>query len=263
MGVDEETPAGKYEKTRKPSETKDLISAGNATPTKSKIWRLQTSDWIALAALLLSLYAAGTKIWENHIGPELMLISPANRVVELRCVASVTTCIGAENGSSGPRGRLSVILPFYFVNTGAIGQNEIISRLWINVDAEGKKIPDSLDALFPVTLYAISDWKRTESGRGPSTPFAPILVEGRNAAGAEYRAIDFDQVDRVPWDLVTAAIIEGSVTGLSITLHARTELEGVDLTETCRVQFGDTQRAALERRISERNTQYVATICMD
>lgn len=242
---------------------KPVVDGPGVTPPPKAWWRLQTSDWIALVALLLALYAAGTEFLQNQIGPELELVAPANRVVEIRCVGNARTCLGAEDGSSEPRGRLSVILPFYFVNTGAIGQNEVVSRLWVEVKIAGDEVPEDLATQFPVTLYVNSDWKRTEGGHGPSTPFAPILIEGRNAGGAEYRAIDFDRDNRVLWTRIATAISEGSVTGLSINLYSKTELEGGVLTGTCKVTFTDAQRAALERRMNERGAQYLSTICGD
>ena len=245
-----------------PTKAEDGAVSTPTSSSKSLFARMKVSDWFAFVALLLSLFAIGTEVRRNQIGPEVEMIAPSNRVVELRCEARVSTCLGSEDGNSEPRGRMSVILPFYFINTGAIGQNEVVSRLWIDVGVSGPNIPEDLSELFPVTLYVIADYKRTQSGStGPATPFSPILVQGRNAAGAEYRAIDFDRSHRVPWHRIATEISEGNISGLSITLHARTELEGGEIRDVCNFTFSDSQREILSRRLNERGSQYISTVC--
>jgi len=224
--------------------------------------RIQLGDKLAAVALVLSAIGLGWQIKDTWLRPDVSILSPLGRAVELRCTSGQTSCWGAEDGTAKPKGRTAIILPAFFINRGAHQQNEVITRLWANVTIVGTPA-ESLKAKLPAEFVGHAEWLVSEtSGGRDQRPFRPILIEGRNAAGSEVRLIDFDKRHRLPWIEIVDGILDGSIQEIVMELKAQAILEDEVLHTKCRFVLSDTLRAVLlERKERRAKNAYLTAVC--
>jgi hypothetical protein len=222
-------------------------------------------NWIAFAALVVSLGHVGVNIRNHIMGPQFDFLGMEGRVVEMRChTSSLSNCwrhdkknVDDKGVPREPRGRLTIVLPIFFTNTGAVGYNVIVDRVTAKVSYDG------LDK--PLDMLAMSIWKLVHGGGTSSTnlPFVPFLVEGGKANGAELRFAPINEDSFVNWDMFVQQIINGEITALRI--EAEAHIVGTDRTEkrSCIAKIESRHRDTLEHRRDNYVSRgyYLSTTC--
>lgn len=217
-------------------------------------WSL--ANMIALAAFCLSLVGLGWQIYDAVIGARPALLSPEGRVVEFRCSKKGNaSCWGdAETGEPGA-GRLAVILPAFFTNTGASRYNSIVTRVEAHVSLGSNASP--------LKLVANSFWQLAQGGSSSSKPFVPMVIEGGSANGAELRFVAFEPEGFLPW-LKFAEDVSGRKYDLIRIEMKAFVADGKDpLTTQCFVHISENLADVLSERKERRATKgkYLATTC--
>lgn len=216
---------------------------------RSWVGTLDAGNWIALAALLLSVFSVSWQIWKAWVGADLELLSLSQRVVEVRChTTKKVVCWGSEDGAKPSTGRFTIVVPAFFVNEGASGYNAVVDRVTAEVSFSGRK--------GTTTLVANKLWQLVQSGGSQdSRPFVPFLVEGGKSNGAELHFVPFDEKNFVNWGEIAGQIADGSITAMIISVSAKIVGEADPLVETCRLEIPARLREVMSDRISRRSKQ--------
>lgn len=172
------------------------------------------SDWLAVIAISISLFSVGWQLLDAIVGAETNLLSLKGRSVEIRCsVSSADSCWGSVDGSMAATGRLVVVLPVFLANTGALGENDVVSSVEIELQGVRK---DS-----GVKLIANQFWNLVQGGGvNKNRPFVPFIVEGGGVNGGELRFAAFSENDFVVWDEVVTRIVSGEISKIKIIMQA-------------------------------------------
>ena len=226
------------------------------TGPRVKWWkRLQPSDWIALLALFTALFSIGWQVGDAWIGANVQFITMSNRTVELRCHSwKKNTCWGQTGSPETSTGRLTVVLPVFFSNDGAVNYNAVIERVTAEVSYLGRE---------PVELVANQIWQLVQSGGSKySRPFVPIVVEGQSANGAELRFAPFTENQFVNWWSIAGKISEGQISRFDIKVDAFLVGEELPKTRWCRFEITKRLREILQGRMDTRSKQVrLTTTC--
>ena len=202
----------------------------NSAP--ARFWsHFRPGDWIALVALLVALFSIGWQVKDAWVGADTQFLSMSKRTVELRCHArSRKTCWGSTGTSDDSTGRLTVVLPVFFSNDGAVNYNSVVERITAKVTFSGRSQP--------VELVANQFWQLVQGGGSEdSRPFVPIVIEGRSANGSEIRFAPFSEANFVNWRDLAVDISEGRVGEFDIQVNAYLVGKEKPKSQSCRLEI--------------------------
>ena len=219
--------------------------------------RFRVGDWIALTALGLALCSFGWQVWDEWTGAQIQFLSMSERTAELRCHSmKKDTCWGKSEKPNGATGRLTVVLPVFFANTGAVNKNAVVDRVTAEISYD--------ERTDPIKLVANQFWQLVQSGGSKqSRPFIPFVVEGKKANGAELRFAPHEEKHFVNWRNLVIEITEGRVSELNITASAYLVGDEEPLTQSCHLRITQRLQEILKERMSKRSKQArLSTPCL-
>ena len=217
---------------------------------KPSWWRrVEPGDWIALAALFVALYSVGWQARDAWVGADVRFLSMKARTAELRCHSkSVKTCWGPVQEPSGSEGRLTIVLPVFLSNQGAVNHNAVVDRVTAEVRHDGRGEP--------IELVANQFWQLVQGGGSQdSRPFVPFVVEGKNANGAELRFAAHQEEHFVDWRKLAIQIVEGRIKEFNVKVAVYLVGEKEPILRSCRLDMTERLRLKLESRMKRRSKQ--------
>ena len=211
------------------------------------IARIGPGDWIALTALVVALGSFGWQVYDAWIGADVRFLSMKERTAELWChTRSKDICWGTPDDSEAKNGRLTVVLPVFFSNSGAVNYNAIVDRVTAEVQYQGRDKP--------VRLIANQFWQLVQSGGSQnSRPFVPFVIEGKKANGAELRFAPYEEQHFVNWRSLASEISMGKISEFHITVTAHLVDREEPLTQSCRLEISPRLQGILEDRMKRRS----------
>lgn len=209
--------------------------------------RIDPGDWIALTALVVAVSSFAWQVYDAWIGAEVRFLGMQERTAELWCHSrSKNTCWGTIEEPEANRGRLAIVLPVFFSNSGAVNFNAVVDRVTAEVRYDGRNEP--------VRLVANQFWQLVQSGGSEhSRPFVPFVVEGKKANGAELRFAAFDEQHFVNWRNLATNISNESISGFDITVTAHLVDYDEPLTQSCRLEITPRLAGILDNRMKWRS----------
>jgi len=214
---------------------------------------MDTGDRIALFALVFSGVSLIWQIFDALRGPELSLLNVSGRPVEFRCLGSKKTCWAEPNASVSPKST-DLIVPVFAANRGGPGYHEVIENMEIFISRDDSQ---QVHQFAPIAFWGGSAGSR----QGDTGPFKPILIEGGGVNGSETRFTSFSSAQKLSWQDFTSAVIDGTLSEITLDIRINPLIEPKSLKTTCAVQISDLQRDILAKRKASNGSPRFTVIC--